>query len=390
IPPRPPRRLHRRDRTAPQTAVAVTSPLQPQKRRPALPKTAPVERAPALEAEGLEALARQYPEEREEILLDAAGCWSDAGQYDRALALYQQLLDGGCEEPHLIEAYRISTLWDAGRTSEARDAAAQLRRQHPTNAGAWNFVAEMFETAGELHDAAAWFTVGVTHLLGPTTPLTRTAVEDAADPDGIEMLAIGRHRVRRRLTQPHDDLDRLADTLHEHRPALLRGPGTLDDLHALDHLRAAESGDAEALQASIDKLTAEIAARRAALSRPRMTCALFWPEPEFTQLLGKWPHLADDYGTEHHEHIHQVEEILQRLSEQGEVHLGIAQGSVTDNETFTRDEGLSPQDGDTRAEYAADLAARGRARAWPPPRNSPCWCGSDRKYKKCCGNPATA
>ncbi|MGA4539020.1 SEC-C metal-binding domain-containing protein [Uniformispora flossi] len=24
---------------------------------------------------------------------------------------------------------------------------------------------------------------------------------------------------------------------------------------------------------------------------------------------------------------------------------------------------------------------------WPP-RNGPCWCGSDRKYKKCCGSPA--
>ncbi|TDC03308.1 SEC-C metal-binding domain-containing protein, partial [Actinomadura bangladeshensis] len=25
--------------------------------------------------------------------------------------------------------------------------------------------------------------------------------------------------------------------------------------------------------------------------------------------------------------------------------------------------------------------------AWPPERNAPCWCGSGRKYKKCCGSP---
>ncbi|GAA0972953.1 hypothetical protein GCM10009555_026980 [Acrocarpospora macrocephala] len=25
--------------------------------------------------------------------------------------------------------------------------------------------------------------------------------------------------------------------------------------------------------------------------------------------------------------------------------------------------------------------------AWPPGRNDPCWCGSGRKYKKCCGSP---
>ncbi|MEU3308968.1 SEC-C metal-binding domain-containing protein, partial [Nocardiopsis sp. NPDC006832] len=26
--------------------------------------------------------------------------------------------------------------------------------------------------------------------------------------------------------------------------------------------------------------------------------------------------------------------------------------------------------------------------AWPPERNRPCWCGSGRKYKKCCGSPS--
>jgi tetratricopeptide (TPR) repeat protein len=341
-----------------------------------------------MQAEELEALAREYPQDREEILVEAAGCWGDAGEHDRALALYQQLLDTGCEDTHLIEAHRINTLWEAGRTDEARNAAVQLRRQHPTDAGAWNFVAEAFESAGEVHDAADWFTAGITHLLGPATPLTRTAIEDSADPSGIEMLAIGRHRVRRRHGQPHDDLDHLADELHVHRPAPLRGPGTLDDLHDPDHLRAAESGDPDVLRASIEKLTAEVAARRAALSRPRMTCALFWPETEFTQLLTQWPALEDAYGADHHDHIRRVEEILRRLSSEGEPHLGVAQGSVSDFEEFTRNEALSPQDGDTRAEYAADLAARGQAQAWPPPRNSPCWCGSSRKYKKCCGNPA--
>lgn len=29
-----------------------------------------------------------------------------------------------------------------------------------------------------------------------------------------------------------------------------------------------------------------------------------------------------------------------------------------------------------------------RALLWPPARNGPCWCESNRKYKKCCGAPA--
>jgi hypothetical protein len=29
-----------------------------------------------------------------------------------------------------------------------------------------------------------------------------------------------------------------------------------------------------------------------------------------------------------------------------------------------------------------------RLMPWPPGRNEPCWCGSGRKYKKCCGSPS--
>ncbi|MCC2280713.1 SEC-C domain-containing protein [Streptomyces sp. ET3-23] len=357
------------------------------KRRPAYRQSAPAERTDAQQAEDLEALARKYPQDQEELLTEAAEFYSRAGQHDRALALYQQVLDGDCEDPHLVRALRIDALWDAGRTDEAREAAKELRRRHPAGAGPWHIVAEMFETADEFHDAADYFTAAVTHLLGSATPLTVDAVRDASDATGIEMLVIGRHRVRRSLGQPHDDLDQLAHSLYEDRPPRLRTSSTLDDLHAPE-LRAAAGNDPQALIASIEKLSREVEARRSALSRPRLTCALFWSRDEFTQLLDTWPELADHYGTEHHEHTRHVEQMLQRLSNEGGPHLGIAHATVNDFTSFSREEYLSLKDGDTRARYAADLAARGQATPWPPPRNNPCWCGSTRKYKKCCGNPA--
>lgn len=40
---------------------------------------------------------------------------------------------------------------------------------------------------------------------------------------------------------------------------------------------------------------------------------------------------------------------------------------------------------DSRAAYAADQLRLGNADRWPPGRNEPCWCGSERKYKRCCG-----
>jgi predicted Zn-dependent protease len=41
--------------------------------------------------------------------------------------------------------------------------------------------------------------------------------------------------------------------------------------------------------------------------------------------------------------------------------------------------------GRARSSYAARLLADGEAVAWPPGRNEPCWCGSGKKYKRCCG-----
>jgi uncharacterized protein YecA (UPF0149 family) len=42
-----------------------------------------------------------------------------------------------------------------------------------------------------------------------------------------------------------------------------------------------------------------------------------------------------------------------------------------------------------RAGYAASMNINnpGELIAWPPGRNQPCWCGSGRKYKKCCTAP---
>ena len=53
--------------------------------------------------------------------------------------------------------------------------------------------------------------------------------------------------------------------------------------------------------------------------------------------------------------------------------------------------GHDPGSGEARSSYAATLLRTGTAVVWPPGRNERCWCGSERKYKKCCGPvPAAA
>ncbi|MDX3709321.1 hypothetical protein ACSCB1_27330 [Streptomyces europaeiscabiei] len=63
--------------------------------------------------------------------------------------------------------------------------------------------------------------------------------------------------------------------------------------------------------------------------------------------------------------------------------------SVDGLTAYTEAEGTgSPDTPAARSAYADELARRGRETDRPPPRNGPCWCGSERKCKKCCGNPA--
>ncbi|WP_067602693.1 SEC-C metal-binding domain-containing protein [Nocardiopsis listeri] len=56
-------------------------------------------------------------------------------------------------------------------------------------------------------------------------------------------------------------------------------------------------------------------------------------------------------------------------------------------DAYAGEHGLDPAAEETRNAWARTLP-QDRAVSWPPERNRPCWCGSGRKYKKCCGSPS--
>ncbi|GAA0903281.1 SEC-C domain-containing protein [Streptomyces thermoalcalitolerans] len=365
------------------------------KRIPAVRAAVSTPVTPAQAAEDCERLAKQYPEEREELLLEAADAWQDAGEPERALAVYERLLDqgeGGSERPDLVDAFRISLLWDLGRQEEARAGAAAFRARHPRDAGAWMFVAECFEEADETATAAEWYTAGITHVLGAGTPVTADTVGEHPDNFDLETLVIGRHRVRRLLGAPHDDWDEVADELHTRRSSPLPGrTRPLDEMHDPVRLRRFKEEGPEALEAEIRELTEAMEreeAERAARTGLLKACVLFWPAEEFALLLQRWPKAAEAYGDDHAAHLRQVERTLRGMSDEGAPHLAVGRATVAGLQAHAETDGGSPDAPATRSAYAAELARRGQATAWPPPRNGPCWCGSERKYKKCCGNPA--
>ena len=96
--------------------------------------------------------------------------------------------------------------------------------------------------------------------------------------------------------------------------------------------------------------------------------------------------LLDDLPADHLDYSHSTEARIKRISRHAPGHrLHVTAMTVDGLTAHAEESGNDPGSGEARSAYAATLLAAGDAVVWPPGRNEPCWCGSDRKYKKCCG-----
>ena len=124
------------------------------------------------------------------------------------------------------------------------------------------------------------------------------------------------------------------------------------------------------------------------------TVAVAWlPAGDYEHAVKLWPELAaSDLITSpegplpHHLYCRAMQQRFLELSDAGLPGLVVAPVRVAPFTAWCTEQGEQPDDAEARATYAAQLAARAGPDlvAWPPGRNEPCWCGSGRKYKKCC------
>lgn len=110
----------------------------------------------------------------------------------------------------------------------------------------------------------------------------------------------------------------------------------------------------------------------------------WFPRAEIAVALDRWPSLVDDL-TDPDSYCHSIEGTLSTLAAQTGRRPTVAPLQVEALSAFADAEGLDPDTGFARSRFAAELDRRGDAIAWPPGRNDSCWCGSGRKYKRCCG-----
>lgn len=129
--------------------------------------------------------------------------------------------------------------------------------------------------------------------------------------------------------------------------------------------------------------------------------ALAWlPADEYAAWPQRWPDLADSPlchdedgdPISHAVYCRRMEGRLRAHRESGVARLSVVPVRRAEFDPWVADNAPDePDPSQLRARYAADVARDpSRTIAWPPGRNDPCWCGSGRKYKKCCGMPGPA
>ncbi|MFJ9554531.1 SEC-C domain-containing protein [Nocardiopsis sp. NPDC101807] len=286
------------------------------------------------------------PDEAGEILLNAAqelGSTSPRAARDllEALREFAPNPDHRQYATHMLAAF----LRAEGRVEEADRLIEGLMRPGVLGRATAVVLADEFAREGDLDKALYCYNVACRAILAQPAQII-----SQLDPYGLLPL-VGRAVARERLGLAPDDHDRAA----------LAADGAPSSLET-------------ALERTDDAAPGRGPVVHAAFARDSL--------PEARDL-GLLPDGADA-------HHHGVERSLRAESAE---HPGALLATVltTPGElgAFAGARGLDAADGDALRLWAGTLSPEsGRPTPWPPERNHPCWCGSGRKYKKCCGSPS--
>lgn len=139
--------------------------------------------------------------------------------------------------------------------------------------------------------------------------------------------------------------------------------------------------------ARLESLPTPASDRQPTRLRGAMVLSVAWfPLGEWEKATSMWPDLLDELPAEHSEYSHRIEARIKRIVRAAAGHpMHVSRMTVDDLVAYCTEHGEDSTTPEARSSYAAEISRRGEAVPWPPGRNAPCWCGSSRKYKTCCG-----
>jgi hypothetical protein len=263
----------------------------------------------------------------------------------------------------------------ARRTGPAHELYAQVKADTPDDVWLYNSAGLEYDAVGDHPRALDWLTAGLELALNTGDP--ENLVTQLRGLRREQLAALG-HRL--------DDLDARAETFLD-QPRPRRRVCSPDQLPALLGALDGTQGSALAPIALVPST-----AQASTGTQPRVALAVGWfPAEEFDAALRTWPQLAEDWGTtDPTDYNHQLQRHLRNLSANVSGSTWIAPINLDSFQRWCQSTGRDPATSGARSGYAADRARVGASDllAWPPSRNAPCWCGTGRKYKKCCGHPS--
>ncbi len=312
-----------------------------------------------------------------------------AGEDDAAAAAYLDVLELHSE---LIDTYdRLGRVEDALRHADVLVEQGYRSEPDPRCRRA-----EILTRHGRLAEAAA-----IWDAVAADTPDDVWVYNNA----GLEYGAIGEHDLALswlsralELAVRTGDPERLLGQLRDLRAASLAALGREpDELQtATPSLTLPARWEGPAARQAASWINPPAPAARESSSVPPV--ALAWlPVDEYAAWPQSWPDLGDSpllndedgEPVDHAIYCRRMEGRLRAHREAGMSRLAVV--AVRSSEFTPWVAANAPDEPDPaqlRARYAADVARDpSRTITWPPRRNEPCWCGSGRKYKKCCGAP---
>jgi tetratricopeptide (TPR) repeat protein len=298
-----------------------------------------------------------------ECYADLSPEYDRQGRHDDAIALLERAIElgwGGKPHPRSdIAEFHLR----GGRHEEAAAIWAELKASDPDDVWLYNAAGLSYNEIGEHELAVEWLGAGIELAM-------RTD-----DPEGIINQLSG---VRR---QSLDALGRDLDELEERV-----GP-FMEDWSSEARTRSRRMARLIDAANSIPVIrdTPSVPER----DREEVAVSISWfPTGEYEEAIKRWPSLAEDWAdVPHTDYCRRLDGNIKWMRRQGVPIRAIAPIVVEEYAAWCAEHDEDPEE--ARAAYAASRMRDGDAIPWPPGRNEPCWCGSGRKYKKCCG-PAPA
>ena len=308
------------------------------------------------------------------------------GDYDAAIAAKQEAVRAGYRSVPDPDADIAECHLLAGRRVEADALFADLRARAPDDVWLYNSAGFSYFEISDHRESARWFREGIDVAL-------RTG-----DPDQVVIqLLEGLEDAWRALEETPDPglADRVEAFVEAWQRPALSARYRWDDLSPLEQQQCDHCGyDPDEWKNSAGpRIGRQAAGSELAPSRPPVrissstVVSLAWfPRGEWEKATVAWPDLVEDLPADHGAYSHRIEARLKRLARAFTGHpIRVSPMTVDDLIDFCPPDGEDPGTGEARSSYAAEIARRGATLPWPPGRNAPCWYGSGRKYKACCG-----